>query len=244
MPFGKRFPILKLIFIVGGIFLFAPTALAVCDNVPLDSVKLVTNLEKCKSYTNDSQYISCFAEVYKPLCFYTVRNQGQDQITANDICEAEALECAQKAVSVSVPQDGGSSGGGSGGTGSGTGGGSGSGGQGSSGSGAVGTGCDTQYFDNVNGLCVPKSNFNQGSLAGSNDWKELIKSVIKWLLMLVGVIAVVAIIIGGYWYITSAGNEEQAEKGRKVLTNAIIGVVVVIMAYAIVTVVTNMLTNK
>jgi threonine synthase len=41
-------------------------------------------------------------------------------------------------------------------------------------------------------------------------------------------------------YITSAGNEETAEKGRKTAVNAIIGIVIIILAYVIVNVVANL----
>jgi hypothetical protein len=43
---------------------------------------------------------------------------------------------------------------------------------------------------------------------------------------------------------TARGNDEQAEKGRKALTNAIIGLLIVILAFTIVQVVTNTLTSS
>lgn len=61
-------------------------------------------------------------------------------------------------------------------------------------------------------------------------------------LVLAGSVAVLFLIIGGFWYLTSSGNDEQAEKGRKTLVNAIIGLVVVIMSFAIVQVVVKLLT--
>ena len=70
-------------------------------------------------------------------------------------------------------------------------------------------------------------------------------SAIGWItnlaLSFAGVIAVVFIIVGGYMYLTSAGNEEAAEKGRKVLTNAIIGLIIIILSAAIVRIVVNTL---
>ncbi|MCL5775237.1 MAG: hypothetical protein M1333_03440, partial [Patescibacteria group bacterium] len=59
-----------------------------------------------------------------------------------------------------------------------------------------------------------------------------------------GVIAVVFIIVGGYMYLTSAGNEEAAEKGRKVLTNAIIGLIIIILSAAIIRIVVNTLDSS
>jgi hypothetical protein len=111
-------------------------------------------------------------------------------------------------------------------------------------SGSGGTGnIDCGQLQNVNGVCVPKSGFDTNSIAGVSDWQTLILKVLQWLMILVGVVAVVAIVIGGFWYITSGGNEETAEKGRKMLINAIIGLIIVILAYTIVTVLTNLITR-
>ena len=88
----------------------------------------------------------------------------------------------------------------------------------------------------ANGLCLPKSNFNTG-IAASDSLVDLLTKIIKLLLTFAGIIAVGVLVIGGFWYITSSGNEEQAEKGQKAITNAIIGLVVVILAYTIVAII-------
>lgn len=89
-------------------------------------------------------------------------------------------------------------------------------------------------------LCLPENAPTKG-IAGSSDFVSLANNIIKILLYVCGMIAVVFLIIGGYQYLTSGGNEEAAEKGRKTLLNAIIGIVIIIMAFAIVSVVTNTL---
>lgn len=68
----------------------------------------------------------------------------------------------------------------------------------------------------------------------------LIAAIIQILLLISGAIAVLFVVIGGFFWMTSAGNEEQAEKGKKTLTNAIIGIVVVILSYVIINVVVNL----
>lgn len=95
----------------------------------------------------------------------------------------------------------------------------------------------------VNGLCLPKTNFTAG-VAASGSLTDLIFKVIQFLLLLAGIIAVLMLIIGGFWYLTSAGNEEQAEKGRKAIINAIIGLVVIILSYAIVMAISAVLNGK
>jgi hypothetical protein len=72
---------------------------------------------------------------------------------------------------------------------------------------------------------------------------EIILFVINVGLGFAATIAVVFIVVGGYLYLTASGNDETAEKGRKVITNAVIGLVVIIMSFVIVRVVSNVLTN-
>lgn len=80
--------------------------------------------------------------------------------------------------------------------------------------------------------------FPQSSIA-NRTVSDLIVSVIKIMLMVAGSIAVLFIIIGGFQYVTSAGNAEQAEKGRATLVNAIIGIIIIILSYVIINVVVN-----
>ncbi len=89
------------------------------------------------------------------------------------------------------------------------------------------------------GICVPVN--NQSGLLGSKNLVELITKSINLLLYLGGAIAVLFVIIGGYQYLTSGGNEEAAEKGRKTVTNAIIGILLMALAFTIINVVVGTL---
>jgi len=72
-----------------------------------------------------------------------------------------------------------------------------------------------------------------------------IMKIINIALAVAGLIAVLFLIIGGFRYITSAGNEETAEQAKKIITNAIIGIVVIILSFVIVRVISNaLLTNQ
>jgi heme O synthase-like polyprenyltransferase len=62
----------------------------------------------------------------------------------------------------------------------------------------------------------------------------IIGRVIDILLVLAGVVAVVYIIIGGYQYVTSAGNAEQAGQAKNTVLYAIIGLVIIFAAFLIV----------
>ncbi|MCL5008853.1 MAG: pilin [Patescibacteria group bacterium] len=84
-------------------------------------------------------------------------------------------------------------------------------------------------------ICVGGLNCNAGQ-----DVNSLIKTVIQWMLGIAFGIAVLFLIIGGFWYITSGGNEETAEKGKNTVVNALIGIVIIVLAFVIVSVVANL----
>lgn len=98
--------------------------------------------------------------------------------------------------------------------------------------------CDGN-FKKVGPLCVPKSNFGADTIAGETDAPGLAARIIRILLYFAGIVAVIMIIYGGYLVMTAAGNETQAATGRKTLTNAIIGLVIVVLAYFVIQVVIN-----
>ncbi|MDB4939778.1 MAG: hypothetical protein JWO40_203 [Candidatus Doudnabacteria bacterium] len=68
---------------------------------------------------------------------------------------------------------------------------------------------------------------------------DLIATIITMLLGLISLIAVVVIILGGYKYVTSQGNAENAGAARKQITYAVVGLVVAVLAYSVVAIVNN-----
>ena len=74
-----------------------------------------------------------------------------------------------------------------------------------------------------------------------NSIPGLIVFIIQILLYIAGGVAVLFVIIGGFQYILSAGNAETATKGKKTVINAIIGIVLIILSYMVISVVTNTL---
>ncbi len=63
---------------------------------------------------------------------------------------------------------------------------------------------------------------------------QTIAKVVNVLLFIIGIIAVVVIVIGGIMYATSGGNAEQTKKAKDAILYAVIGIIVAVMAYAIV----------
>ena len=69
----------------------------------------------------------------------------------------------------------------------------------------------------------------------------LIKTVVNVLLWAVGILSVIMIIFSGLRYITSAGDASKTKSAQSTLTYSVVGLIVAIMAYAIVNMVTNRL---
>jgi hypothetical protein len=69
---------------------------------------------------------------------------------------------------------------------------------------------------------------------GTADLKATIVNIISWVLGILALVAVVMIIMGGFQWMTAAGNEEKIEKAKKVISAAVIGLIIVLLAWAIV----------
>ena len=76
------------------------------------------------------------------------------------------------------------------------------------------------------------------SIDGDNG---LIKTVVNVLLWAVGILSVIMIIFSGLRYITSAGDASKTKSAQSALTYSVVGLIVAIMAYAIVNMVINRL---
>ena len=67
-----------------------------------------------------------------------------------------------------------------------------------------------------------------------NGIQNLIGTIIKAVLGVVGSLALVMFIYGGLLWMTAAGNTERVEKGKKTIVWAVLGLVVIFTSYALV----------
>lgn len=77
----------------------------------------------------------------------------------------------------------------------------------------------------------------EGGGTGIIEHKSIITVILSWVklgLMLAGVIAFVAFVWAGFLYLTSFANEENAEKGKKIMVWAAIGIVIILFSYVLV----------
>jgi len=74
---------------------------------------------------------------------------------------------------------------------------------------------------------------------GSRDLKETITSVLNVLLGFLGIIAVIVILLGGFKWMTAGGSEDKIGEAKKLIGAGIVGLVIILAAYAIATYVIN-----
>ena len=75
----------------------------------------------------------------------------------------------------------------------------------------------------------------------STDIRTTVAKIINAALGLLGIIAVVIILIGGFKWMTAGGNEEKVGEAKKLIGAGVIGLVIIITAYAIAAFVINVL---
>ena len=99
---------------------------------------------------------------------------------------------------------------------------------------------ETQLTKPLGGEVLPGGNLYQSDIKSSAIFSKIIPFVIKYLVGLAAALAVIALMIGGYQYLTAYGDTSKHQKATKTLTWAIIGLVLSIMAYGIVTLITSL----
>ena len=92
-------------------------------------------------------------------------------------------------------------------------------------------------------LALAQYGLEYGTLTGlgSEDLRVTIMKIVRIVLGLVGIIAIVIIIYAGYIWMTSAGNPEKIDTAKRILRDAVIGLVIIFLAFAIVSFIINAL---
>lgn len=74
----------------------------------------------------------------------------------------------------------------------------------------------------------------QTGSSSTDSIPDLVKTIVDIMLFLLGAIAVLMIILGGFKYTTSNGDAEKIKSAKNTIMYSVIGLVVAILAYAIV----------
>jgi amino acid transporter len=80
--------------------------------------------------------------------------------------------------------------------------------------------------------------------SGTNNFSDIANLVSKWVGALAGIIAFFYLLYSGILYLTAGGNAEQAKKAQQGILNAIIGLVIIFLAYVIVSAVVGQLNAR
>lgn len=97
------------------------------------------------------------------------------------------------------------------------------------------------YADNFLGNAQGNLDRAVSGVGFQEDITASVGSVVSVALSLVGTIFFVLTIYAGYLWMAAGGNEENVGKAKKILTAAVIGLVIVMSSYAITYFVTNQL---
>lgn len=81
---------------------------------------------------------------------------------------------------------------------------------------------------------VAKGGMQSVNPGAKTDLMAIIKTILNTVFVVVGIVAVVMIILGGVNYATSQGDPGKASKAKNTIMYAIIGLVVTLLAFAIV----------
>jgi len=80
----------------------------------------------------------------------------------------------------------------------------------------------------ANTLGAAASGYSTGT-----DIYQIISAIIDTVLSLLGIIFVILIIYGGITWMTSEGEEARVEKAQRIMREAVVGLIIVMAAYAI-----------
>jgi multisubunit Na+/H+ antiporter MnhB subunit len=86
-----------------------------------------------------------------------------------------------------------------------------------------------------------KNESQPANLAGENG---VFKTITNVLLFIIGAVSVIMIIYGGITYVTSAGDSTRVQNAKNTILYAVVGLIVAILAFAVVNfVITSFTTN-
>jgi hypothetical protein len=72
-----------------------------------------------------------------------------------------------------------------------------------------------------------------GVALGNEDPRSMAAKIINIVLTLLSIIAVVIVLLGGFKWMTAAGNEEKVSDAKKLLAAGVIGLVIILAAWGI-----------
>lgn len=92
----------------------------------------------------------------------------------------------------------------------------------------------TSFIEFEGGLTPPSGAGLAPTITQVRDLRTLVKNIANFALSFLGLTAVLIIIYGGFLFVTARGEEEQTTSGKKTITYALVGIVVILISFALV----------
>lgn len=80
----------------------------------------------------------------------------------------------------------------------------------------------------------PNGNIAKATKLPDENPKSITISAIQWALGTLGLVSVIMILFGGFTWMTAAGNEERVAKAKNIIRSAVIGLLIIMLSFAIV----------
>ena len=73
----------------------------------------------------------------------------------------------------------------------------------------------------------------------ASDFTQLVIGLLKWVLSVAGAFGFILIVIGGVIYISSAGDDQKALKGKRIVMQSLMGIAILLIAYSVAVIMEN-----
>ena len=101
--------------------------------------------------------------------------------------------------------------------------------------------CNFNTSDCIAAACDPDAWFFCNPIPSIGTIVEAGEIMLGYILGLIGSVALLFIIVAGIMYMTSAGNEERISSSKKILSGAVIGLMIALLAYGLLHVIMTVL---
>lgn len=92
----------------------------------------------------------------------------------------------------------------------------------------------TTFTQFQGGLQPPSADGYDPTLTQQTNLRDFVVNTVNFVLGFLGLVAVIMVIYGGFMYVIAGGAEEQTTKGKKTVMYSIIGIIIILVSYALV----------
>jgi len=82
-----------------------------------------------------------------------------------------------------------------------------------------------------------------GNPLNASSFREIVVNIINWVIGIVALVAVLMVVVGGFQYMISGGDEEKTKQARKTIQYALIGLLIVGLSWSFVIAVLTIIGN-